>query len=76
MCKPSWIAGTLIPLLTCPAHTLLPHSCCGLSAALIIGVMVFGSNKAKQTKIQTQYFYFTYREGNHSMNKHEDKCLC
>lgn len=64
-------------LLTCPAHTTLPpHSCCGLFVVLIISVMVFGSNKAKQTRIQTHYFYFTYREGHHSMNKHEDKCLC
>lgn len=65
------------PLLTCPAHTtLLLHSGCGFFAVLIIGVMVFGSNKAKQIRIQTRCFYFTYREGIYSMNKHEDKCLC
>lgn len=64
-------------LLTCPAYrTLLPHVCCGFFAVLITGVTVFGSNKAKQTGIRTRYFYFTYREGNHSMNKHEDECLC
>lgn len=64
-------------LLTCPAHrTLLPRSYCEFFAVLITGVMVFGSNEEKQTRIQTHYFHFTYREGNHSMNKHEDKYLC